>query len=381
MKKLLAAFFLMGPLFPKPAAAYTVVTTANQYMVENTTGTDPSGNACYDFQTRPTCSARITNLTISTAAIPAGSTQYIQNTNTPTTSTQIFNVSSGTANNLFVVGGPNAGIEAVPHMFNIMNDNTANQVMRVGTWGFTGLQGQNNVHWYRARGSIASPQATQSGDFFLSEGYRGYNGSAYTGSGASYLVSATENWTPTANGSQIQFSITPTGTVTNAVVITLSGLGVQVSTGNIFFLSGAEGIVGVTSGAGATAGNVGETIFSSFTATNVPTSGQWGNNAAITLSAGDWLVSYTLDLINNGATITVSNSGIGTVTGNDSTGVNNGDNGANANVNTVTGAAATSVPAWHTLLSGSQTYFLKINVTYSVATPLYRGRISAVRIR
>ncbi len=32
----------------------------NSYMVENTTGTDPSGNACYYFQTTPTCYASIT---------------------------------------------------------------------------------------------------------------------------------------------------------------------------------------------------------------------------------------------------------------------------------------------------------------------------------
>jgi hypothetical protein len=71
-------------------------TTPNAYMVENTTGTDPSGNACYDFQTKPTCSARITNLAISTASIAGGSTQYIQNTGTPTTATQVFKVDSGT---------------------------------------------------------------------------------------------------------------------------------------------------------------------------------------------------------------------------------------------------------------------------------------------
>lgn len=96
MKKLFwISLLLLWPL--KPAQALTVTSTANTYMVQNTSGTDTSGNFCYDFQTRPTCSARITNLTatISSASIPSGATFYIQNTATPNTSTQVFNVSTG----------------------------------------------------------------------------------------------------------------------------------------------------------------------------------------------------------------------------------------------------------------------------------------------
>ena len=96
MRKL--AFFLsLGVLFPHPSQAITGTSAANAYMVENTSGTDPSGNFCYDFQTSPTCSARITNLTatISSSSIPSGSTNYIQNTLTPTTATQQFSVQSG----------------------------------------------------------------------------------------------------------------------------------------------------------------------------------------------------------------------------------------------------------------------------------------------
>lgn len=97
MKKLLfvaVSLFLCG----SRAGAYTTVTTPNAYMVENTTGTDPSGNLCYDFQTKPSCLATINNLvtTISTSAIPGGSTSYIQNSAAPTTTTQVFSVSSGT---------------------------------------------------------------------------------------------------------------------------------------------------------------------------------------------------------------------------------------------------------------------------------------------
>ena len=99
MRKYLFALCLLVPL--TPAAAFTTVTTANKYMVENTTGTSPSGTACYDFQTRPTCAAFINGLVISTGTLGPGSTNYIQNTANPTITTQIFNVSSGTVTNSF----------------------------------------------------------------------------------------------------------------------------------------------------------------------------------------------------------------------------------------------------------------------------------------
>ncbi len=110
MRKISAFLILaIGPLFPVPAGAFTPVggTAPNAYMVENTTGTSPAGAACYEFQTNPTCSATITNLTttISSAAIPGGSTQYIQNTGTPTTATQVFSVSSATINGQLTQNG------------------------------------------------------------------------------------------------------------------------------------------------------------------------------------------------------------------------------------------------------------------------------------
>ena len=95
VKKYLWLLLLTWPL--KPVFALTTVATGNAYMVQNTSGTDTSGNFCYDFQTRPSCSARITNLTasISTASIPGGATSYIQNRDT-LQSGATFYVSSGT---------------------------------------------------------------------------------------------------------------------------------------------------------------------------------------------------------------------------------------------------------------------------------------------
>lgn len=96
---------LLGPLFPASSAAFgpAAGTTANAYMVENTSGTSPTGAVCYDFITRPGCSATIANLT--PGSLPSNSTAYIQNTPTPTTATQQFSVSTGTfTTGLFIKG-------------------------------------------------------------------------------------------------------------------------------------------------------------------------------------------------------------------------------------------------------------------------------------
>ncbi len=99
--KRFALFLFLGPLLPLPAVAFTSSASPNAYMVENTSGTSPSGAVCYDFKTQPGCSAFIAG--ISSGSISPGSTNYIQNTATPTTATQIFNVSSGSVSGLLTV--------------------------------------------------------------------------------------------------------------------------------------------------------------------------------------------------------------------------------------------------------------------------------------
>lgn len=99
MRKILFGLLML----PGITWGLTPTATPNKYMVENTSGTASSnGSFCYDFQTKPTCAARITNLTanISSSSIAGGSTNYIQNTLSPSTTTQVFSVmtASVTAN-------------------------------------------------------------------------------------------------------------------------------------------------------------------------------------------------------------------------------------------------------------------------------------------
>lgn len=68
----------------------------------------------------------------------------------------------------------------------------------------------------KARGSLASPAALQSGDTIL--GFRGYgwnntgaDGFVDASRGVAFLLEAAENWTTVATGTQIRFFVTPNG--------------------------------------------------------------------------------------------------------------------------------------------------------------------------
>jgi hypothetical protein len=61
-------------------------------------------------------------------------------------------------------------------------------------------------------GPIDAPTATTSGDTLARYGAGGYTGSAFWWASGLMRMNATENWTPTATGTQIQFWTTPNGT-------------------------------------------------------------------------------------------------------------------------------------------------------------------------
>ena len=77
----------------------------------------------------------------------------------------------------------------------------------------------------RARGSLATPFAVQSGDNLGAWSFRGHTGSAFTGSKALIAGRATETWTASANGTLILFQTTANGstTLTSRMVIENDG--------------------------------------------------------------------------------------------------------------------------------------------------------------
>jgi len=146
-------------------------------------------------------------------------------------------------------------------------------------------------------------------------------------------------------------------------------------------------IVGTTTNDSATAGYVGEYVSSYIpTYANYPATGVVGDATSISLTAGDWDISYVLFGTNSGS----SNwseviSFIGTASGNNTTGLQGGDNTVDdAWARSVTAVAAVNqtISAWRASISTTTTYYLKIYADYtSGAAPIYKCRISARRMR
>lgn len=111
------------------------------------------------------------------------------------------------------------------HLFEIVNDDSPYQVWRMSTYGSVGLAGQNNMHFVRARGTSGTPSAILSGDFFLSMGFRGFDGTDMTASAGAYQTRATENWTGSAHGLKHRWESTPNGSISRSSFMELDGDG------------------------------------------------------------------------------------------------------------------------------------------------------------
>ena len=151
----------------------------------------------------------------------------------------------------------------------------------------------------------------------------------------------------------------------------------------INYTSIPAGIVGVTDGSDATAGNVGEYIFSNVGNTAFPTSVNYGDLRSISLTAGDWDVSGTMVTTTNGSTLSQIELGISTTSGNSGTGLTSAVN----DIALLFGVSHTgsfdfiTLPPYRISISVPTTVYLKYNATYSVATPAAAGVIRARRMR
>lgn len=146
--------------------------------------------------------------------------------------------------------------------------------------------------------------------------------------------------------------------------------------------STANGIRGTTTNNNAATGNYGEYISSTSVGTqSFGTSGQFSDLLQISLTPGDWDVSLLYSATANAATVTEVACGISPTAGNSTVGMTDGDSyswnvGPNA-----THDQECVIPAVRVSLAATTTYYLKFLGSYTVATPLARGRISARRVR
>lgn len=85
----------------------------------------------------------------------------------------------------------------------------------------------------RTNTSAASPSAVQSGDNLGAIQAFGYAATGYSaGSRVAVLLTATETWTDSAQGTQVTIGVTPTGAIAQATALTINGTGI-VSAGTV----------------------------------------------------------------------------------------------------------------------------------------------------
>lgn len=116
--------------------------------------------------------------------------------------------------NLIVAGnGPwaNPAVSDTQHLLEIVNDNTSYQCFALNTYGLAGVVKENNIHCNRYGGTLASPTVVKSGDYFMSWGYRGWDGSGtLSQSMAAFQYQATQDWTSTHHGGRFKFELAKT---------------------------------------------------------------------------------------------------------------------------------------------------------------------------
>ena len=141
--------------------------------------------------------------------------------------------------------------------------------------------------------------------------------------------------------------------------------------------------VGVTDASAATAGNVGEYVVASTTSyTNWScASGSWCDGPSITLSPGDWDVSMTAGAQLNASVMTTWGLGAGTAVSPDNSGISQGVNQFSCILPTAANSTSCSVASFRSNSASTVIWYMKLNATWTGATPQMIGTISARRVR
>jgi hypothetical protein len=154
--------------------------------------------------------------------------------------------------------------------------------------------------------------------------------------------------------------------------------------GNLAFTTtSTEGIVGTTTNDSAASGNVGEYISSSVTTplSDPNATTQWFDVTSISLTAGDWDVTWLASGTPNGATVTHTLAGIGTASGTATTGMIEGINLFEGPPPTSVYDVLITIANYRVSISSTTTYYAKMRFDFSTGTPKAYGTISARRMR
>lgn len=141
-------------------------------------------------------------------------------------------------------------------------------------------------------------------------------------------------------------------------------------------------IIGTKLADDAPAGAVGEYIESKVTANqNFPASTQYGDATSISLTPGDWDITVQLHCNQSASSVSLFEAGVSATSGNSGVGLQAGDSDLYAGLPASSGFTHITVANVRKNISATTTYYFKVSATYTGATPVYQGRISARRIR
>lgn len=135
---------------------------------------------------------------------------------------------------------------------------------------------------------------------------------------------------------------------------------------------------GVTNSAN---GMLGERKEATVPTINAPATGTWGDLTSVSFGIGTWDISAQFGASANGATTTATFSGgLGTVTGNSSTGLVAGDTQSYFSHPTATDNNGSAIAPKRYVFAAPTTIYLKMQAAYSAGTPIFFGRLTGVRV-
>jgi hypothetical protein len=140
-------------------------------------------------------------------------------------------------------------------------------------------------------------------------------------------------------------------------------------------------VQGTNTGLSAQAGFAGELISASGSAVSFTTSGQYGGDHLLALSAGDWNVSWSLTAQFQGAATTQITAFVGTATGNNTTGLSPLNNCLQAGP-TGSNGSSMGIAQYQVSIASPTNYYLKTQAIYGSGTAAtYNYYINARRMR
>ena len=179
--------------------------------------------------------------------------------------------------------------------------------------------------------------------------------------------------------------ITSSGTITLAGTLVAANGGTGQTTvtyapGTTAGFIATSGQLGFTDASSGAAGYVGEVLSTSAT-NQTPSSGVWQDAGSLSLTAGDWDLSFQVYFAAGGSVITNCSVGISTTSGNSSTGLVQGDNLMSAGNSPGGSDIGSAINQYVVRISTTTTYFAKLLETTSGGTPRYSFRFNARRRR